>query len=112
MVAASRPDAPEVADYLGVLRRRWWVVLLAVVVCGAVAAGDAKVAPKSYAASVLIQVTALPTNANAVDGHGTGKVSMDNEAQIAASDQVAVIAAKALHSTTPPEKLAQKLTIS
>jgi uncharacterized protein involved in exopolysaccharide biosynthesis len=29
MTVSITPDALELADYVGVLRRRWWIVLLA-----------------------------------------------------------------------------------
>jgi capsular polysaccharide biosynthesis protein len=102
----------ELADYLGVLRRRWWIVALLVVVGAGVGAAYAKVAPKTYSASVLIEVTALPNNANSVSGRTGGNVNMDNEAQVATSTEVASIAARTLHDGVTALALSKDVTVA
>src|ERR1700760_1414928 len=105
MATSSRPDSPEVADYLGVLRRRWAMVVLLTVAGAVLALGYAQFAPRQYAAAVLIQVNPLPNNANAVAGRTSGTVDMDNEAQIAQSVLVATAAAQQMHSSELPTDL-------
>ncbi|HEX3490126.1 MAG TPA: Wzz/FepE/Etk N-terminal domain-containing protein [Streptosporangiaceae bacterium] len=112
MTASARPDSMELADYLGVLRRRWWIVALLVVVGAGAGAAYAKVAPKTYSASVLIEVTALPNNANSVSGRTGGNVNMDNEAQVATSTEVAAIAARTLHDGVTALALSKDVTVA
>jgi capsular polysaccharide biosynthesis protein/Mrp family chromosome partitioning ATPase len=112
MAATPRPDSFELADYLGVLRRRWWIVLLLVLVGAVAGAGYAKLAPKAYTAGVLIQVNQLPNNTNSVAGRTSGSVNMDNQSQIVQSDTVAALAARQFRTTLSPVDLAQKISVS
>jgi capsular polysaccharide biosynthesis protein/Mrp family chromosome partitioning ATPase len=111
-MASPRPDSLEISDYLGVLRRRWWIALLLVIVGAAGSVGYIKVAPKVYSASVLIQVNPLPSNASAVAGRTSGSVNMDNEAQLVQSVLVARIAARMMHTDLTPPKLAEDVSVS
>lgn len=112
MTNTNRSDYFELSDYLGVLRRRW-IIIVAAAVIGAVLAGAYYVAgPKSYTASVLIQVNPLPTNANSLGGRSSGAVNMDNEAQIVQSAQVGSLMRKQLHSSLSPAQISQELSVS
>ena len=75
-------------------------------------AAYAKVAPKTYSASVLIEVTALPNNANSVSGRTGGNVNMDNEAQVATSTEVSAIAARTLHDGVSAQALSKDVTVA
>jgi capsular polysaccharide biosynthesis protein/Mrp family chromosome partitioning ATPase len=99
MTAQPVSEYFELADYLGVLRRRW--LMIAAVTLAGLVLGTAYyyVAPRVYTASVLIQVNALPTNANALGGRTGGPVNMDNEGQIVQSATVAEIAQSKLHTS-------------
>jgi capsular polysaccharide biosynthesis protein len=112
MAPISRPDSFELADYLGVLRRRWWIAAVLVIVGVGVSLAYLKLAPKSYEASVLIQVNGLPNNANAVGGRTDGNVDMDNEAQIAQSVTVAALAARQFPAGVSPPDLAKVISVS
>src|SRR5215471_15687124 len=102
MNPVQRPDSFEAADYMGVLRRRWWIVL-ALTIVGLVAAfAYVTVAPKAYTATASVNV--VPTAAdqsNAVaDSRTNGAtVNLDTQAQIVTSTAVATSAGKLLHST-------------
>src|SRR5215469_15550372 len=98
MTVQPGSDYFELADYLGVLRRRWLMVLALTVAGTALAGAYYYLAPRSYAATALLQVNALQNNANALGGRTSGPVNMDNEAQIAQSATVAAIAKPKLHS--------------
>jgi capsular polysaccharide biosynthesis protein/Mrp family chromosome partitioning ATPase len=111
-MASPRSESLEVADYLGVLHRRWWIVVVAVVIGAVIGAAYVKVAPKTYSASVLIEVAALPNNANAVAGRTGGNVNMDNEAQVLASVAVSSIAAKTLHTSITPANLIKNISVT
>ena len=87
MNMSQRPDSFEPGDYLEVLRRRWWIVLV-LAVLGLLAAGAyVKAAPKVY--------TAYRVRVRHRDGshyqpgvgrpHQRGDVNMDSQAQVVQS---------------------------
>jgi capsular polysaccharide biosynthesis protein/Mrp family chromosome partitioning ATPase len=105
MAVSSPPLSYEMSDYGGVLRRRWWIVLLVTCLGVLVAGLYVASAHKTYDATALVQVNPLPTNtssstgANVTGGRTAGAVNMDNQAQVAQSTTVAALANKQLHST-------------
>src|SRR5450755_185681 len=111
-MASSRPDSFELADYLGVLRRRWWIVLVLIIIGAGAGAAYTKLAPKTYSAAVLVQVNPLPNNANAATGRTGGSVNMDNEAQIVQSVTVASLAASRFHAALAPSDLVKQISVS
>jgi capsular polysaccharide biosynthesis protein/Mrp family chromosome partitioning ATPase len=114
MASSPDPGSFELGDYLGVLRRRWWIVLLAASLATLAAAAYAMLAPKTYTATTTVYVTANAANANQLQGSRTSGVviNMDNEAQIAQSNLVAGPAAKALHSRVPLAQLIQQTSVT
>jgi uncharacterized protein involved in exopolysaccharide biosynthesis len=84
MNISQRPDSFEPGDYLEVLRRRWWIVLVLAIVGLLVAAAYVKEAPKVYTATATVQVTANAANTNSVAAARTsgGSIDMDSQAQI------------------------------
>lgn len=98
MTMQQGSDYFELADYVGVLRRRWLMVVTLTLAGIVLAGGYYYVAPRTYAATVLVQVNALQNNANALGGRTSGPVNMDNEGQIAQSATVAAIVKSKLHS--------------
>jgi capsular polysaccharide biosynthesis protein len=115
MNSVQPPDSYDSADYSGVLRRRWPIVL-GLTCLGLVGAfAYATVAPKSYSATAAVNVT--PTAAdqnNSVQGSRTNgaTVNLDTEAQIVVSTAVATIAAHMLHSTATPSALAKHVSVT
>src|ERR1700684_1459706 len=99
MTAQPVSEYFEFADYFGVLRRRWLMIAVFAIVGIVLGAAYYYVAPRVYPASVLIQVNALPTNANALGGRTGGPVNMDNEGQIVQSATVATIAQSKLRTS-------------
>lgn len=114
MASSPVPDSFELADYFGVLRRRWWVVILAVCLGAAAAGGYVAVKHKVYSATASVYVTANAANANQVEGGRTSSVAvnMDNEAQVVQSMAVAVPAARALHAVMPAAKLVKRVSVT
>jgi capsular polysaccharide biosynthesis protein/Mrp family chromosome partitioning ATPase len=114
MASAPSPDSFELGDYLGVVRRRWWVVLVAASLTTLAAAAYVALAPKTYTATATVYVTANAANANQLQGGRTSGVviNMDNEAQIAQSNLVAAPAAKALHSGLSLKQLIEKTAVT
>jgi capsular polysaccharide biosynthesis protein/Mrp family chromosome partitioning ATPase len=114
MASPSRPVAPELGDYLSVLRRRWRIVLFFAGLGTLAAVTFVTVAPKDYLATASVFVNANAATANQAIGGRTGgiAVNMDNEAQIVKSDSVSQPAAKALHSRKLPAQLTQQVTVN
>lgn len=108
----AAPDYFELADYTGVLRRRWKKIALVTLVGLALAAAYVVLAPRTYTATVLIQVNALPDNANAVGGRTGGPVNMDNEGQVVKSTAVAAQVKKILHSSLSATDISQNIHVT
>lgn len=109
------PDSFESADYVGVLRRRWLIVLGLTFVGLIGAFAYTTVAPKAYSATAAVNVT--PTAAdqnNTVQGSRTNgaTVNLDTEAQIVVSTKVATLAAHLLHSSLPPATLSKEIAVT
>ena len=103
----------QLADYTGVLRRRWWLII-AVAVVGLVGSiGYYKSAHKVYTATASVYVTATSVTANQVSGGRTsGTVNLDTEAQVVQSTTVAQAAAKLMHSTENVQQLIRAVSVS
>ena len=118
MAVSSSPVSYEMSDYSGVIRRRWWIVLLAA--CIGLAAAGLYVAAghKTYSASALVQVNALPSNtgsstgSNATGARTAGSVNMDNQAQLVQSAIVAALANKQLHSSLTLPMLIKQTSVA
>jgi capsular polysaccharide biosynthesis protein/Mrp family chromosome partitioning ATPase len=115
MNPVQRPDSFEAADYVGVLRRRWWIALALTCVGLVGAYGYVTVAPKVYSATASVNVT--PTAAdqsNAVAGSRTAgaTVNLDTQAQVVTSTGVATLAGKMMNSPLTPWQLAQQVSVT
>ena len=106
-------DSLELADYLRVLRRRWWIIVGLTCLGIAVSAAYVVVAPKVYSATAAVEVTG-PSNQGAQQTAGAAKtaVNMDNETQLVQSAGVATIAAKKLDSPLTPTELSKQVTVA
>jgi capsular polysaccharide biosynthesis protein len=113
MNMSQRPDSFEPGDYLEVLRRRWWIVLV-LAVLGLLAAGAyVAVAPKVYTASTSVYVTATAASSSQVTGGRTsGTVDMDSEAQLVQSTDVATLARQMLRSNLTETQLRKKISVT
>jgi capsular polysaccharide biosynthesis protein len=115
MNPVQRPDSFEAADYVGVLRRRWLIIVIGACVGLVGAFAYVTVAPKTYTATASVNVN--PTAAdqtNSVAGSRTSgaTVNLDTEAQVVTSTAVATMAGKMLHSTLTPYKLAAQISVT
>jgi Mrp family chromosome partitioning ATPase len=111
MNSGAAQDYFELSDYTGVVRRRWRRVAAAALAGLVLAAAYVYLAPKTYTASVLVQVNALPNNANALGGRTGGPVNMDNEAQSVRSLAVAQIVKSHLNSPQSAADIAQNIHV-
>jgi uncharacterized protein involved in exopolysaccharide biosynthesis/Mrp family chromosome partitioning ATPase len=114
MNSSQRPESFEAADYTGVLRRRWWVVL-AVTVLGIVgAAAYYVVTPKTYSATAAVYVS--PTGADQTNqvqnGRTNGAVNLDTEAALVSSGAVAAIAGHLMHSSLTSYQLSKEVSVT
>src|SRR5215467_810836 len=115
MNPVQRPDSFEAADYIGVLRRRWWIVLGCTIIGVVAAFGYVTVAPKAYTATASVNV--VPTAAdqsNVVAGSRTNgaTVNLDTEAQVVQSTTVATEAGKLMHSPLSPWQLDKQVNVT
>ena len=114
MSSIQRPDSFDLADYTGVLRRRWPIVLVVTAVCLIGAFGYVVASPKSYTS--MAQVYVSPTGADQANQLSTsrtqGAVNLDTEAQIVASGTVAALAGKKMHSSLSTYQLQKEVSVS
>ncbi|HEY1644167.1 MAG TPA: Wzz/FepE/Etk N-terminal domain-containing protein [Streptosporangiaceae bacterium] len=115
MSVSQRPESFELSDYLGVLRRRWKILVIVTVVGIVGSLGYLYAAPKVYTASAEVSVT--PTGSASSQQSGAGvkaasPVNMDNEAQLVQSQTVATAAARLLDSPLTPEALSRQVTVN
>ena len=114
MNSVQRPDSFDAADYTGVLRRRWWIVV-GLAVAGVIGAyGYTKVAPKTYTAAAVVYVAATGADqANpGSSSKTTGPVNLNTEAQLVTSGGVAALAGHLMHSPLTPYALAKQINVS
>jgi capsular polysaccharide biosynthesis protein len=110
--APGRDDL-QLADYAGVLRRRWWLILALAVIGTLVSIGYFKVSHKVYIATASVYVTANGGTANQVaGGRTTGTVNLDTEAQVVQSATVAQAAAKLMHATETLPQLIKRVSVT
>lgn len=117
MGVSQEADSFEFAGYLGVLRRRWWIILVLACV-GILAAGAYIVtSPKGYTATATVNVTATGIGQNqgggaVAGGRTSSAVNLDTEVQIVQSSSVAAIAASDLHSSLTPQSLVKNISVA
>ncbi|MGH3738114.1 MAG: Wzz/FepE/Etk N-terminal domain-containing protein, partial [Micromonosporaceae bacterium] len=118
----SRPPLPEsagdrplydVADYLGMLRRGWWL-LLATTLLGLLAGlGVNALQTKVYEASTSVLV--LPTGVGATELAGSrtkSTINLDTEAQLVRSGSTAALARRLLKTELPASTLRSAVSVT
>ncbi len=117
MGMSQEADSFEFAGYLGVLRRRWWIIL--VLACVGIVGAGAYIAqsPKGYTATATVNVTATGISQNqggaaVAGGRTSSAVNLDTEVQIVQSSSVAAIAASDLHSSLTPQALVKNISVA
>jgi capsular polysaccharide biosynthesis protein len=95
--------------------RRWWLVLLGLLVGAAVGAGYLNLVHKSYTSTATVQVTDTGVSDSSLPSasrNTTANVDMDTEAAIVTSNTVASLAAKGLNTNLTPTQLAAKVKVT
>jgi uncharacterized protein involved in exopolysaccharide biosynthesis/Mrp family chromosome partitioning ATPase len=112
---ASEQGPSSLSDYGSALVRRWWLVLLGLIIGAAAAAGYLSLVHKSYTSTSAVQVTDTGVGDSTVPQGArtnTTNIDMDTEAQIVTSNTVSTIAAKALSTNLTPTQLASRVKVS
>jgi polysaccharide biosynthesis transport protein len=120
LVTASARSAPDqgpstLSDYGTALMRRWWLVVIGLLIGGAAAAGYLSVVHKTYTSTAAVQVTDTGVSDSSLpiaSRNSTANVDMDTEAQIVTSNTVASLAAKGLNTNLTPSQLAAKVKVT
>src|ERR1700733_9781412 len=117
MGMSQEADSFEFAGYLGVARRRWWIIL--VLACVGIVGAGLYIAqsPKGYTATATVNVTATGISQNqggaaVAGGRTSSAVNLDTEVQIVQSSSVAAIAASDLHSSLTPQALVKNISVA
>jgi uncharacterized protein involved in exopolysaccharide biosynthesis/Mrp family chromosome partitioning ATPase len=105
----------SLSEYGSALLRRWWLVLIGLLI-GLLAAGAYLVlATKTYTSVASVQVTATgiaDTSLPSGSRNAASNVDMDTEAQVLKSNAVSGLAATALKTSLLPSELAKKVTVT
>lgn len=103
----------ELNDYGARLRRRWWVVVLGVLVGLAAGAALLAVQPRQYTSTTLVLVAPSASGGVAIDGSRTaGSINLDTEAQRVTSAQVADAARTLLRTEEPVTTLLEDVAVT
>lgn len=108
---AAHPGSMDLSDYLGLVRRHWWVVLLLTAVGVAGAAAVTRTLPREYVSSTSVLVQPSGGDANAAGGRTKGEINLDTEAQLVRSTQVATTAAELLRTHVEPRDLSRSVSV-
>jgi capsular polysaccharide biosynthesis protein len=98
-------------DYVGLLRRRWWILVLGLILGGLAGWGATKVVPKTYTSSTLVFVQVGSGTTQSARTSGTG-IDVDNEAQLVTSTIVGQDAQHQLKTSVPVNTLLEDITVT
>ena len=113
MTVHASTDSFEIGDYIGVFRRRVWIVVAFTCAGLLLSTAYTLVHHKSYTATASVFVSANAANASQLaDSRTGGSINMDNEAQIVQSDAVASLVAKDLGKVTSLSALIKQVTVT
>lgn len=107
---ATRPPA-DLAHYVGLFRRHWWVVLIFTAAGLGVGAAATNEMPAVYESSTAVLVQPVEQDVNQAGGRTKGSINLDTEAQLVGSGAVAVKAAALLRSPESPLDLARNVSV-
>jgi capsular polysaccharide biosynthesis protein/Mrp family chromosome partitioning ATPase len=112
MERSPQPDSFELSDYVAVLRRRWWIVVLAGLVGLAAAAAYTVLTPATYTSTATVYVRAMSTDARQASSKNTGGVDLDTEAQFVQSASVASLAKQKMNSSQSVTSLLSRVSVT
>jgi polysaccharide biosynthesis transport protein len=103
------PSGPTLADYFGWLRRRWWILVIGVIVGAVAATGLTAIQPRTYTAKTKVLVQSIDLDG---DTTSTVKVNLDTEAQVIRSVVVANRVRELMRTADSPERLLAGVTVT
>ena len=106
-----RPVSADLSHYLGVLRRQWWILLLATGAGLLAGIAVTHMLPRVYQSSASVLVQAVGQDTNPTGGRTNNSVNLDTEAQLVESGAVAAKAAALLRTTVSPVELARDVSV-
>ncbi|MGH3715810.1 MAG: Wzz/FepE/Etk N-terminal domain-containing protein [Micromonosporaceae bacterium] len=103
----------DLADYLGMLRRGWWLLLVCTLLGLVGAVGVTAVQTKVYEAStsVLVLPTGVPS-AELAGGRTKATINLDTEAQLVRAGSTAALAKQLLKSPESPADLRKAVSVT
>jgi uncharacterized protein involved in exopolysaccharide biosynthesis len=107
LVDLAEPDGPTLMSYLGWLRRRWWILLLAAFLGSGAGLLLTQIQPRSYIASTSLLVRQVGAEANP-----NAKVNLDTEAQVVRSLVVGERARGLMATGVPADELVKYVTVT
>jgi capsular polysaccharide biosynthesis protein/MinD-like ATPase involved in chromosome partitioning or flagellar assembly len=110
-VDATAPTSPDLSDYLGLLRRQWWVVLLVTLFVVGAAYGVTQAMPREYESVTSVLVQPAGQDTNVVGGRTKDAINLDTEAQLVRSTAIAAGAASLLRATEAHDDLARGVAV-
>jgi capsular exopolysaccharide synthesis family protein len=102
----------EFADYGEILRRRWWLIMLGVLVGVGASLFALQILPKTYTSTALVQVKSVGEDGSVANGRTSGSVNLDTEAQLVTSSRVATLARDSLHSVLSARELVKQVSVT
>ena len=102
----------ELGDYVAVIRRRWFVVLVSMAICLGGGLAYLQVAPKTYVSTAKVLVTGTSDASVAEGSRTTDAINLDTEAQLVKSADVAGLARTDLGSPLLAIQLARRVSVS
>ncbi|HET9516787.1 MAG TPA: Wzz/FepE/Etk N-terminal domain-containing protein, partial [Actinoplanes sp.] len=102
----------DLSHYLGMLRRHWWVLLLATAIGLGTAVLVTQAVPEVYESSTSVLVQPVDQDTNNQQGRTKGAINLDTEAKLVDSGAVAGRAAQLLRVNTPPAELARNVSVT
>jgi tyrosine-protein kinase len=111
---SAEPDlagSVELGDYVGILRRRWLLIVVLVVLAGTAAIVWSLQRPPSYRATTSILVRPITSDQFGSQVRPDQLLNMVNEQQVVLSTPVAAKVVAALHAKVTPEELLERVSV-
>lgn len=110
----STDGSRSVVDYVDTLRRRWWIIVIGVVIGLAAGIALTMLQSKTYSSStsVIVKAAQGTDSTQVANARTSSGVNLDTEAQIVQSQLVAQAAKTLLKSSSTPSQLLTNVTVT